>query len=340
MKRSPLVSVLLPFRDEEAFLDAALGSLARQSLADVEVLCLDDGSRDASAHIVRRWSRRDPRFRWIPLEPGGIVHALNVGIALARGPFLARADADDISHPRRLERQVKFLQEHPDIGVAGCLVRGFPASAVREGYRHYLRWLNSLVDPSEICREIFVESPLAHPTVLIRGEVFQRVGLYRDLNGPEDYDLWLRCFEAGIGMAKVPEILYFWRERPERLSRRDPRYHRSRFWELKIPYLVSYLHGREDLRGRPLFVWGHRLAGRLARGLMAGGHSIKGFININPAKVGGTRLGLPIHSPEILRERPGAFVICAVSTRGAREEIRLLCRHMGLLEGRDFLMAG
>jgi GT2 family glycosyltransferase len=226
------------------------------------------------------------------------------------------------------------------VGVVGCLVKGFPGRALREGYHHYLAWVNGLVEPDDIVREIFVESPLVHPSVVMRRHMVERLGGYREFDGPEDYDLWLRFFMEGIPMAKVPKVLFFWRERGDRLSRTDPRYHRSRFWEVKAGYLSSYLARRADLKGRPLLVWGQRLAGRLARRLMKDGIALAGFININRHRQGGTRLGLPIYPPQILSQTPGAFVICGVSTRGARGDIRRLCRALDLEEGKDYLMAG
>jgi hypothetical protein len=249
-------------------------------------------------------------------------------------------DADDLSHPRRFERQLAYLRAEPQVGVVGCLVRGFPSRHINEGYKNYLRWLNSVITSSDIVREIFVESPLAHPSVMLRRKAMERVGGYRRINGPEDYDLWLRFFLHEIPMAKVCETLYFWRERPDRLSRTDPRYHTSRFWELKAEYLAIYLSRREDLRSRPVFIWGQRLAGRLVRRMLSVGIQPAGFININRRKQGRMRLNCPVYAPDILVRSSDPFVIAAVSVPGARDDIRAMCLDMGLKEGPDLIVAG
>jgi hypothetical protein len=103
-------------------------------------------------------------------------------------------DADDVSHPDRLSQQLRFLQEHPEVGVVGTQVKGFPSRTLGDGYRRYVAWLNALLTPEQIEREIFVESPLAHPSVLMRRSVVEVLGGYQAVEGPEDYDLWLRCF--------------------------------------------------------------------------------------------------------------------------------------------------
>jgi glycosyltransferase involved in cell wall biosynthesis len=336
----PLVSVLLPFHNESRTLPQALSSIRRQTFSNFEIICVDDGSDDGSDEVVLHYRKKDPRIIYLRLERSGLVRALNEGLALCRAPFVARMDADDISHPRRLELQLGYMWAHPEVGVVGCLVKAFPKRALKEGLLHYLGWINSLLEPKEICREIFVESPLVHPSVMMRRAVVEEAGGYLPVDGPEDYDLWLRLFERGVPMAKVPQVLYFWRERPQRLTRVDPRYRKSRFWNLKAPYLARQLRLNPLWRGRPVFLWGHRMAGWLARHLIREDIPLEGFININPQKQSSTRLGLPIYPPDILGRFADPLVICAVSTRGARDDIRAICTGLGLREGRDFLMAG
>jgi hypothetical protein len=248
-------------------------------------------------------------------------------------------DADDYSPAPRVERQYLFLEAERDLTLAGCLVKPFPKKAVGRGLTRYIEWQNSLVSREDIAREIFVESPFAHPSVMFVKEHVEIEGGYRELDGPEDYDLWLRLNAAGRSMAKVPEVLLLWREREARLTRTDPRYATSKFWRLKGPLLAEHLKAA-GLDQREILIWGRRYAGRLAKALIAEGVEVCGFITIDPKRVGRTRIGLPVYGPDVLRERNGAFIISAVSTRGARSDIRGMLEDAGFRETIDFLVAG
>jgi glycosyltransferase involved in cell wall biosynthesis len=293
----PLVSILLPCYNAEKTLAEALESIANQTLSDYEVVAVDDGSTDGTLHLLEDWARRDGRIRVISGAHGGILAALNAGLAACRAEYVARMDADDRSHPERLAEQAAYLDKHPEVTVVSCLVRGFPAEQVREGFRIYMEWLNSLVTDEEIKREIFVESPIAHPSAVFRKAEVERVGGYQECIWPEDYDLWLRLYLAGGQFAKVPRILYEWREDPGRLTRADSRYSLENFMRLKAHYLA---HG--PLVGSDaVILWGAGMAGRrLSKHLMRQGCPLVAFFDIDPHKIGNTRRGLPILPPEEL----------------------------------------
>jgi glycosyltransferase involved in cell wall biosynthesis len=139
--RSTLVSVLVPVRDAEAYLEEALRSLAEQTHEDVEVIVVDDGSRDASGEIAREWAARDGRFRLVQQEPRGFVAASQRACLDARGRYVAAMGADDVARPRRLEVQLAVLEEE-GLDACGGGVAYLPAAT--EGLRRYERWLNSL----------------------------------------------------------------------------------------------------------------------------------------------------------------------------------------------------
>jgi glycosyltransferase involved in cell wall biosynthesis len=330
----PRVSVLIPVHDPGPFLEPALRSVHRQSLRDIEVVCIDDGCTDGSAELLDAWARTDARFS--VLRPGrvGLVAAANLARQQARAPYLARFDADDAMHPRRLELQAAFLDLHPDVDAVSCLVRHFPKAAVRAGNRAYEDWLNSLRTPDEIARDIFVELPLPNPSVTMRADAFDRVGGYRDNGHPEDYDFWLRAWEAGVRCAKVERVLHYWREHERRVTRTHPRYSVEAFLRAKVAALL-----RGPLAGaRPFVVWGAGMKGRrLTRLLVRAGRPPLALLDIDPRKIGRTRQGRPILPPEAMR--PGsALVLGAVGAPGARALIRERLRAWGLAETRDFWM--
>jgi len=330
----PGVSVLIPVRDAGPYLEPALRSVGNQTLRGFEALCLDDGSTDGSSEVLRRFAAADSRFRVISPGRVGLVEALNRLRAAARAPLLARFDADDAMHPRRLELQVDHLRRHEDVAAVGSLVRHFPTRDVRGGNRRYEAWLNSIVTPEEIERNLFVESPLPHPSVTMRAELLDRVGGYRDVGHPEDYDLWLRAWGAGFRFGKVARVLHSWRDHPHRLTRTDPRYAVESFLRAKAEALLK----GPLADGRRFVVWGAGMLGRrLTRLLVRAGRPPAALLDIDPKKIGRTRHGRPVIPPEALR-RGSALVLGAVGAQGARAEIRARLAGWGLSETRDFWM--
>jgi glycosyltransferase involved in cell wall biosynthesis len=331
----PLVSVLLPVRDPGSYLKDCIASLGRQTLEEYEVVAVDDGSSDGSGAVLDAWAADDDRVRVIHRDESGLVETLNAGLELCTAPFVARQDADDISHPARLELQLAEFEELPWVGVVSSHVRHFPWHGVGEGYRVYEEWLNSLSTPEEISRERFVESPVPHPSAMVRREVYEDAGGYRDENWAEDFDLWLRLFEAGVTFTKVEKYLYFWREHAERLTRVDPRYSIENFLRCKAKYLLS----GPLANGSRVIIWGAGQTGRrISKHLIRDGAPVEAFVDIDPDKIGGTLRDKPIIDYDELRAMmgPGTVVLAAVGSRGARALIREQLTNIGLREGWNF----
>jgi glycosyltransferase involved in cell wall biosynthesis len=331
----PRVSVLLPVRNAARWLEDALASLSRQTLIDFEVVAVDDGSTDSSGGILDRWAGDDRRFRVIHRSPSGLVSALNEGLEHCRSPLVARMDADDISHPRRLELQTEYLRSEPRIGVVSCLVEHFPSRRVATGFRLYESWLNTLTTHRAMSTSRFIESPVAHPSVVIRRELLDESGGWRDTDRPEDYDLWLRLFESGVRFAKLDRKLLFWREHGSRLTRTDDRYSVPSFLRCKARYLA-----RGPLAGTDrVILWGAGQTGRrLSKALGDEGVAIRRVVDIDPAKIGGTLRTIPVIAPDELPDHlgRGSVVLAAVASRGARDLIRTRLIEHGLEEGRTF----
>ena len=327
------MSILLPCRDAEPFLPEAIASIDAQTFTHFEVVAVDDGSTDATPDLLAAWARRDRRVRAGRAAGAGLVAALETAVGLARGELLARMDADDIAEPSRLERQVALLDARPELAACGTLVRCFPRDALRDGARRYERWINALVEPEEIARDLFVECPIPHPTLVIRRDALAEVGGYRDLDGPEDYDLVLRLWAAGRKMAKVPETLLRWRERADRLSRVDARYAPEAFRRLKVHALrQTLLAGRNGI-----VVWGAGPIGKgFARELAAQGVRLRAFVELDRRKIGQEIYDAPVVAPDDVDRFRDAFAVAAVGSPGAREEIRAELRRRGWREMRDF----
>ena len=336
---APRVSVLLPVFDAAATLEQALESLWLQTFGDFEVVAVDDGSSDGSCDLLEAAGDRDERLRPVYLPHRGLVPALTAGLEVCRGQYVARMDADDVAHPSRLALQIELLDGDAALSVASSLVESFPADEVGEGFRIYESWLNGLVHHADICREIFIESPIPHPTAMVRRAELLELGGYRDVGWPEDYDLWLRYHAAGRIFAKVPQVLLSWREHPGRLTHTDSRYSVENFLRAKAHFLAA-----GPLVDREVFVWGAGKTGRrLSKHLIREGAPPAAFIDIAPDKIGGTLKGAPIIGAGDLRPKWDAaarpFMVVAVASRGARQLIRQALADRGLVEVEDFLCA-
>jgi hypothetical protein len=260
-------------------------------------------------------------------SPGrGIVAALNHAAAQAEGDLLARMDADDVAYPERLARQVALLDGDPSIVACGTQVRYVPRAGVKDGARRYEHWINSLITPDDHARDLLVECPIPHPTLVMRRGAFPG---YRDGEFPEDYDLVLRLEGK---LAKVPAVLLDWRDAPGRLSRTDPRYGPEAFRRLKVQYLRD-----QRLSAKAVALWGAGPVGKaFALALMRSGVSIAAFVDLDRRKIGQVIHGAPVIAPDALGGIGDVYVVAAVGQAGAREEIRASLAAMGKVEVRDW----
>lgn len=330
----PPVSVVLPVRDGEPFLDETLASIAAQTFEDYELVVQDDGSADRTAALVRARADRDAR---ITLERGparGVAAAANRAAARARGRWLVRMDADDVARPERIAKLLALAAECPTAGFLGSRIRYFPRSAVGPGMARYETWINGLLSHAQIYRERFVEYPLPHPSTAIRSDVWKRLGGYRDGPFPEDYDLFLRAAAAGVVFAKHADVLLDWREGAHRTTRRDPRYGRDRFLRLKVTHLLPLL----EARGRPVAIVGAGAEGkRLAVALREAGLEPRWFVDVHPGRIGNEIHGAQVVGYDALAHLAEAFFLVAVGRSGGREAVRASLDAANRVEERDFL---
>jgi glycosyltransferase involved in cell wall biosynthesis len=285
----------MPCYNVQDTLDDAISSLVVQSMADFEAVAVDDGSTDGTLHQLHLWAQQDRRIRVIQLPHQGIITALNTGLEACTSTYIARMDADDRSAPDRLRQQVKMLDENPDLVVVSSLVRGFPEGNLGAEFSAYIDWLNSLLTDEDIKREIFFQSPLAHPSVAYRREWLEKVGGYQDRGWAEDYDLWVRLFLAGANFGKINQVLLEWRDHPRRLTHTNGRYSKSSDLRLITHYLI---HGVLSTHNK-VYIWGlGNAAQQLGELLTQMGNLKVTYIKAHPMLPGSTKLHEPILTSE------------------------------------------
>lgn len=327
---TPAITVLLPARDAEATVVAAARCILTQTHTDLELVAIDDGSRDATGRLLRGLA--DARVRVLDGGGRGLVQALNQGLDAARGRFIARMDADDECHPERLVASLGVLEAEALDGV-GTRVEIFRDDRpVSPNLAAYGAWLNALTSPQLLFRDRFVESPLCHGSVLLRREVLDAVGGWRDGDFPEDWELWLQLLESGRKLSCVPRVLYRWRDHDRRLTRTDGRYALERHAALKARFLAA--------RHRRVAIAGAGRTGLLLSRLLRGhGVEVTRFIDVNPKKVGQRLEGVPVVGPLEVGAPDGVHLIAAAGSKGARDEIRRHLSGLGWREGDHFTCA-
>lgn len=213
-----LVSVLLPVYNAEQYISSTLESLLSQTYRSLEVIVVNDGSTDETEKRVLEIARKDARVRYYSQEHRGLSFTPNRAFSLSQGVYIARMDGDDLWLPEKLAKQVRYLEEHPEVGMVGTWAE------IWEKEKRTSRSHRHPTHDVMIKLEVLFNNPFVHSTVLMRREVFSAVGGYSENpeDYPEDYELLVRITEK-FTVANIPEILAVYREVPSSVCRTDAR---------------------------------------------------------------------------------------------------------------------
>ncbi len=210
---TPVISVLMSVYNAERYVAEAIQSILTQTEPRFEFLIVNDGSQDASGSILDRYAAQDKRIRVIHQENRGLIASLNLLLAEARAPLVARMDSDDVSRPERFAAQLAEMTAHPAIAVLGTNTDEldadgafFPCSDFHPEH------------PQQIRDRLIVASAMCHPSVMMRRDTIRALGGYRAaFRHCEDYDLWLRVSEQH-DLKNLPARLFLYRRSPDQVS--------------------------------------------------------------------------------------------------------------------------
>jgi hypothetical protein len=210
---TPVITVLLPVYNGAAEVVRAVDTVLNQTFGDFELLIINDGSRDDSAAVLDGMC--DPRIRVVHQANAGLAATLNRGIALAQGRYVVRQDQDDWCRPSRLEKQLAYMEAHPDCGLLGTWAEIWVGDTPSE------RVHDHPVTHGLLSFDLLFNNPFVHSSVMLRKDVLQAVGGYSTdpaRQPPEDYELWSRMARQ-CTVANLPERLLVYREMPQSMSR-------------------------------------------------------------------------------------------------------------------------
>ena len=209
----PLVSVIMSAYNAQNYLKESIESILNQTYENFEFIIINDGSIDKSLEIIKYYAKKDKRIIVISRENKGLIYSLNEGIKKAKGKYIVRMDADDISLHNRLEEQVKFMEKNKDVVVCGT-------SAIVFDDNNESKW-KVFTNEKRIKAELLFSSPFIHPTVVMRREIILKYNLFYDKNYTyaEDLELWNRISRYNLKMGNINKILFKYRNTPNSVTK-------------------------------------------------------------------------------------------------------------------------
>lgn len=201
-----MISVVMPVYNSEKYLEEAIESILTQTYSDFEFIIINDGSTDGSLEIIEKFQNYDKRIICISQENGGVASALNAGLLRAKGDYIVRMDADDVSYPNRLEVLNEFMECNKNVDICGSW-------ALKNGKQK----MHVPIDDVGIKMQMLFFCSFIHPTVIIRRSYLERTGCIYNLVCAEDYDLWVRCSDTAV-FANIPQYLLMYREHSNNIS--------------------------------------------------------------------------------------------------------------------------
>lgn len=234
-KNSESVSVLIPVLNGERFLQSALDSVILQSKV-TEIVVVDNGSSDKTLHILDSYKRLDSRIKVYECPLRGISNALNLGLSVANGNFIARLDADDVMTPHRIELQMNLFRDNPEIVLLASQIGYIDEGGMGLGISKYPNGRLSLM------KHFVLRNPIAHPSVIFKKEAALLAGGYNPAyEGAEDLDLWIRISSLG-DIFVSSEILTLYRKHQEQVSFKNNNYKSE--LKLRLDYFLCRISSK------------------------------------------------------------------------------------------------
>lgn len=316
--QNPLVSILIPFKNTEAFIADCLQSIIEQTYANWELLIVDDHSTDSSFSIVEAFAKNDNRIKLLSNSGSGIIDALQLAFKQSAGEFITRMDSDDVMRTNKLQVLASNLLHHGKGHLAVGLVNYFSAEGIKAGYKSYEVWLNSLTKIGSNYSEIYKECVIPSPCWMLHRDDLIACNAFNPNRYPEDYDLAFRFYKHGFKCIPCDVVLHDWRDYSYRTSRTDEHYTENHFIPLKLDYFLELDYNPE----KTLVVWGAGHKGKfIAKSLIEKNIAFE-WICDNPKKIGRDIYGKILRPFKYLETITNAQSIITVANKEAQTEIR------------------
>ncbi|MEX1190828.1 MAG: glycosyltransferase family 2 protein [Brumimicrobium sp.] len=329
----PIVSIIIPAKNEAKFISECIESVQNQSFLDFEVIVVDDNSTDSTFEILQDFSKKDHRIKVLKNNGNGIISALRLAFENTEGDYITRMDADDRMKPNKIQVLHKGLNSKGNGYLAVGGVEYFSENnELGTGFKRYEEWLNNLTASGENFKDIFKECVIPSPCWMISRMDLINVNAFDEERYPEDYDLAFRFYEAGYKVLPTKEIVHEWRDYPTRTSRTHENYADYTFTPIKMHYFLKLHYDRE----KKIVVFGASYRGKeLAKYLSK--HSIDFlWVGSNPNKIGKHIYDKLILSIDRVEDLYNKQFLITVANESHKNEINLFLSDQGLKELDDY----
>ena len=314
------ISILLPFKNEENYIEECLNSILLQSYTDWQLIAVDDHSDDQGRAILEE--NKDPRIEVYTNEGKGILPALQTAQKHIKGSYVTRMDADDIMPMYKLENLLKIVRSKTGGIVATGAVNYFSDEEISEGYQRYEKWLNKTADGERFYKRIYRECTVASANWMMRIADFNEMSGYNKLKYPEDYDMLFHWRKYGFQIKSCEQMTHLWREHPQRTSRNSDVYQQESFFRLKLSYFL------EEFKEHPLYLIGTEKKGQLIALLLQEHQASFRWFTHEKQKTGSTKQGVTLEHISLLPQG-GICILAVYPPKKERTALKNFIREQG-----------
>ena len=316
--QTPLVSILIPFKNTEAYIEACLVSILNQTYTNWELIIVDDTSSDSSSNIVKKFAKNDERIILLKNQGAGIIDALQLAFKHSKGAFITRMDSDDIMRTNKLEVLLNNLLKHGKQHIAIGLVNYFSKDGIKEGYKNYEIWLNNLTKTGRNYSEIYKECVIPSPSWMIHRNDLITCDAFNPNRYPEDYDLAFRFYKHHFKCIPCDTIIHDWRDYSSRTSRTHEHYAENHFIDIKLHYFLEL----DRNPNKSLVIWGAGNKGKIIAKTLIKKDIPFEWICDNPNKIGRDIYGKILKPFNFLKDIKNPQSIITVANKEAQIEIK------------------
>ncbi|WP_396600754.1 glycosyltransferase family 2 protein [Algibacter sp. R77976] len=331
--QNPLVSILIPFKNTDAFISPCLQSIIAQTYTNWELLIVDDNSTDKSFSIVETFAKADDRIKLLKNSGSGIIDALQLAFKRSTGALITRMDSDDVMQPNKLEVLANSLINQGKGHLAVGLVNYFAEEGIKDGYKSYELWLNALTVSGANYSEIYKECVIPSPCWMLHRDDLIACNAFNPNRYPEDYDLAFRFYKHGFKCIPCDVVLHDWRDYSHRTSRTDEHYAENHFIPLKLDYFLELDYNTE----KTLVIWGAGNKGKFIAKTLIEKQIDFEWICDNPKKIGKDIYGKILRAFKDLETIENPQSIITVANKDAQVEIRAYLNKLEMKSVHDYV---